>query len=259
MKKLILVVILILVLALFLSADVYMKYMERTKAFELMGKKQPENVEIKEQWLAKNKFAQFSKKLSFIVDYDKEKLYFIVHKPKIYYELPTDIDRAKFLNLILGLYPKGAEVIKTIKITDAKVNLSGETKKIANWNCHSTEFEMVFMIPALNIIPKFKLRMWMTEDVPFNYKNYTEGLSEFYGRFILGVLNVDENSKKELEKLDTVDGFQVAAEVTISIFGSEINVESQCLELTEKPAPPGTYSVPKGYKKKTINFLKKSD
>lgn len=97
MKKLILIVILILVLTLFLSADVYMKNMERTKAFELMGKKQPENVEIKEQWLAKNKFAQFGKKLSVIVDYDKEKLYFIVHKPKIYHELPTDIDKAKFL------------------------------------------------------------------------------------------------------------------------------------------------------------------
>ena len=54
--------------------------------------------------------------------------------------------------------------------------------------------------------------------------------------------------------MDTVEGFQVAAEITVNIFGSEINVESQCLEVTEKPAPPGTYSVPKDYTKKTIKF-----
>ena len=259
MKKLILIVLLILILSLFLCADVYMKNMERTKAFEMMGKKQPERVEIKEQWLAKNKFAQFGKELSIIVDYDKEKLYFIVHKPKIYYEFPTDFNREKLLNLISGLSPKAAEVIKSITITDAKVNLRGETKKIANWNCRSTEFEMVFMIPALNMMPKFKLKMWTTKDFPSDYKEYTKVMDEFFVRYILGMVNIDENSKKELEKLDTIDGFQVASEVIISIFGSEINVESQSLEVTEKPAPPGIYSVPRDYTKKTIHFPKKSD
>ncbi|MDH5743131.1 MAG: hypothetical protein OEZ52_06280, partial [Candidatus Aminicenantes bacterium] len=78
MKKLMLIVILIILLSLFLGADVYMKNIERTKPFEIMGRKQGENVEIKEQWLAKNKFAQFGKELSIIIDYDKEKLYFIM-------------------------------------------------------------------------------------------------------------------------------------------------------------------------------------
>jgi hypothetical protein len=78
-------------------------------------------------------------------------------------------------------------------------------------------------------------------------------MDEFFLKYIVGMLNIDENSKKELNKLDTVDGFQVAAEVTVNIFGSEINVESQCLEVAEKPAPPGTYTVPSGYQKKSIN------
>jgi hypothetical protein len=251
MKKLALIVIVILLLALFLSADIYMKNVERTKAFELMGNKQQENVEIKEQWLTKNKFAQFTKELNIIVDYDKEKMYIIVHKPKIYYEIPTDITREQILELVP---PKAAEAIKSIQITDVKVNLSGETKRIANWNCSSSEFEMVLMIPALNMMPKFKMKMWTTKDLPSDYKEYATVMEEFFVKYILGMLNIDENSKKELEKLDTVDGFQVAAEATIHIFGSEINVESQCLEVTEKPAPPGTYSVPKGYTKKTLNF-----
>jgi hypothetical protein len=254
MRKIITAVILIPLLSLSLGADIYMKTMDRMKAFEMMGKKQNESVEIKEQWLSKNRFAQTGKEYSLIVDYDKQKLYLIVHGPKVYYEVPTDFNRETILNFILGVDPKAAEVIKSIEVTDAKVNLSGETKKIANWNCRSSEFEMVIMISALNMMPKLKMKMWTTEDLPSNYKEYTKAMDEFFVKYILGLANIDEKSKKELEKLDKVGGFQVASEVTVNIFGSEINIESQCLEVTEKPAPPGTYSVPKGYIRKGLNY-----
>lgn len=250
MKKLILFMVLVLIFilffSLFLSADVYVKVMERTEAYEMSGKKHPERVEIKEQWTAKDKFAVFSKELNIIVDYQKEKLYLIVHKPKKYFEFPTSIDMEKLQELIP---PKAAEIISSIKITDVKVNLSGPKKKIANWDCSGSEFEMVIMIPALNIMPKFKMKLWTTKDVPFDYKKYAGGMGEFYGKFVMELLNVDENSRKELEKMDKIEGFQIAAEVTLIMFGSEIKVESQVLEVVQKPAPPGIYSVPKGYTK----------
>jgi hypothetical protein len=254
MKKLILIVILALILilffSLFLSADVYVKVMERTEAYEMSGKRMPEKVEIKEQWLAKDKFAVFSKELNIIVDYQKEKLYFIVHKPKKYYEFPTSIDMTKLQELIPT---KAAEIISSIKINDVKVNLSGQKKKVANWDCQGIEFEMVIMTPALNIMPKFKMKLWATKDVPFDYKKYAGGMGEFYGRILFRVLNVDENSRKEIEKMDKIEGFQIAAEVTVNMFGSEINVESQVLEVTEKPAPAGIYSPPKDYTKGNLN------
>ena len=250
MKRLILALTLVLFVTPFLGADVYVKTVQRTEAHEIMGKKNPEKVEIVETWLAKNKYAQISKAISIIIDYEKEKLYFIIHPQKIYLEFPTNIDLAKLQEL---LPPKYAEMISTITVTDAKVNLTGQKKKVANWNCYAVEFEMVFMIPALNMMPKFKIKMWLTEDVPFDYKAYISQ-SEFFERFVFGILNVDENSKKELEKLGTVDGFQVGTEVTFSIFGSEIKVEAQCLEVAEKPAPAGIYSVPRGYTKKTIEL-----
>jgi hypothetical protein len=74
-------------------------------------------------------------------------------------------------------------------------------------------------------------------------------MGEFYGNFVMKLLNVDENSRKELEKMDKIEGFQIAAEVTVNMFGSEMNVESQALEVVEKPAPPGTYSPPRDYTK----------
>ncbi len=186
MKKLILFVILVLIFilffSLFLSADVYVRAMERTEAYQISGRRHPERVEIREQWMAKDKFAVFSKEINIIVDYQKEKMYFIVHKPKKYYEFPTTIDMEKLQELVP---PKAAEIISSIKINDVKVNLSGRKKKIANWDCEEIEFEMMIMIPALNIMPKFKMKLWATKDVPFDYKNMQEGWVNFTARLFL--------------------------------------------------------------------------
>jgi len=255
MKKLALIVILTLFISLFLGADVYTKSVERVKAFEVMGKKQKETMQMQEQWFGKNKFAQIGKDFKTIVDLDKEKMYFILHTDKIYFELPADFDGNKLLDFIKSIFPKVAEAIKSVKITDAKVNLKSETKKIANWNCTASEFEMVLIIPAINMMPKFKMKMWMTNDLPIDYEKHAE-MGEFFIKSMIGMLNIDENSQKEMEKLETVDGFQIAAEITVEIFGTRIDVESQSLEVTEKPAPAGTYSVPRGYTKKDINFIK---
>jgi len=255
MKKLALIVILILFISLFLGADVYTKSVERVKAFEVMGKKQKETMQMKERWFGKSKYAEIGKDFNTIIDLDKEKIYFALHDPKIYFEFPTDLEGDKLLEFITFLSPKVAEAIKSVKITDVKVNLRSETKKIANWNCTASEFEMVLIIPALNMMPKFKMKMWMTNDLPKDYEKYRE-MGELFIKNIIGMLNIDENPQKEIDKLEIVEGFQIAAEITVEIFGTRIEVESQSLEVTEKPAPAGTYSVPRGYTKKDIAYLK---
>ena len=254
MKKLALIVILILFVSLFLGADVYTKSVERVKAFEMMGKKQGETLQMKERWYGKNKYVEIGKDFNFIVDLEKENMFFILHDAKIYVEIPTDMDGDKFFEFIMALSPKVAEVVKSIKITDVKVNLNTETKKIANWDCTASEFEMVFMIPAINMMPKFKMKMWMTHDLPKDYEKFSE-MGEIFIRSIFGALNIDDASQKEMEKMEKVDGFQIATDVTIEIFGSRINVEAQTLEVTEKTAPPGTYSVPESYTKKDLKDI----
>jgi hypothetical protein len=254
MKKLALIVILILFVSLFLGADVYTKSVERVKAFEMMGKKQQETLQMKERWYGKDRYVEIGKDFNFIVDLEKEKISLVMHEPKIYLEIPTEMDGEKFFEFIMALSPKVAEVVKSIKITDVKVNLNSETKKIANWDCTASELEMVFMIPAINMMPKFKMKMWMTHDLPENYEKVTE-MGEVFIRSILGMLNIDEASQKEMDKMEKVDGFQIATDLTIEIFGSHINVESQTLEVTEKPAPAGTYSIPEGYTKKDLKDI----
>ena len=181
MKKIILVLILILITVTFLSADIYVKSMQQTRAFEIMGSKNPEKVSINEQWLGKNKFAQFSKDFNIIVDYEKEILFFIINKEKIYFELPLKFNRSDLLEM---LPKKIADIIKAIKITNVLVNTNIEKKKIANWDSYSSEFSMVFMIPEINIMTKIKMKVWVTKDLPFDYNKYKNGVDEFIGQFV---------------------------------------------------------------------------
>ena len=250
MKKLVLIIVLVLLVSIFLSADVYVKRLEKTSAFEIMGNTNPETVEVKEMWIGENKFAQLSKVVSFILDYEKEKLYLILHPQKSYFEFPTNLDREKLLAM---LPPKAVEIVSSIEITGAHVNTGGPKKKIANWNCDEAEMEMTIMVPAMGIMPKYKIKFWTTQDLSFDYEKYMKSMETFFVEHILGILKIDEASKKELEKMEDVEGFQVAADITIMIFGSEIHVEMQVLEMEERPAPAGVYSVPKGYTKKTID------
>jgi hypothetical protein len=196
MKKLALIVILILFVSLFLGADVYTKSVERVKAFEVMGKKQKETMQMREQWFGKNKFAQIGKDFSMIVDLDKENIYVILHNAKIYFEFPSDLEGDKLLEFITFLSPQVAEAIKSVKITDAKVILRSETKKIANWNCTASDFEMVLIIPALNMMPKFKMKMWMTNDLPKDYEKYRE-MGELYIKSIIGMLNINRHAEHQ--------------------------------------------------------------
>ena len=73
----------------------------------------------------------------------------------------------------------------------------------------------------------------MTEDIPFDYKKYTKGMEEFY-KIFLSVLDVDEDSQREFEKLDISKGFQVAGDIIVNMYGTEIEMKEQVLEVTEK-------------------------
>jgi len=251
MKKIILILILILIMVTFLSADIYVKSMQQTKAFEIMGKRSPERMEINEQWLGKSKFAQFSKDVNIIVDYDKKMMFLIINREKIYFELPLNFNRSELLEM---LPEKIADIVKAIKITDVRVNPDIEKKKIANWDCFSSEFSMVFMIPEINIIPKIKMKMWLTKELSFDYKKYKIGVDEFMGQIVTKILSVDKDSEKEFEKLDKIEGFPIGSEVIIEMFGSEIKAESQVLEVTEKKAPAGIYSPPQEFTKKSFDL-----
>jgi hypothetical protein len=90
-----------------------------------------------------------------------------------------------------------------------------------------------------------KIKMYTTTDVPFDYKNYMENI---YGTLVkTQMVGLDDASIKELGK---INGFVIAQKLTGDIMGAAIRQNSEVVEIAEKPAPAGIYSVSDGYTQK---------
>lgn len=123
MKKLFALTLLVLIAALSLSADVYVK--QKTHTDSMMG--QPARDDIMEQWIGDNAnaFATVSPDQSFIVDLKKNLLYMVNHKSKTYVETTLPLDLSKLLP------PEYAAMVGMIKMT-ATVSPTTRQRKSAN-------------------------------------------------------------------------------------------------------------------------------
>jgi hypothetical protein len=232
MKKLIFVVTLVVISLAFLNADVYIKTNTHTDAFEMMGKKQPAKDQVSEQWLGDNKFAQISENQAMVMDLSKNVIYVIYPGTKTYVEAKLPLDISKLLP------EQMAAMMDMMKMT-LTVNPTTETKKIGDWNCKGYDVTMSMQMMTM------KMKSWVTKDVPFDWKAFYDKMYPYVMK-LSGGLGLDENALKEFKKFD---GFQVAMEMTMNLMGKDMKTTSQVVEISKKPAPAGTYSVPEGYTK----------
>ena len=249
MKKIVLFLMLIIFMIMFLKADIYVKRVKETAPYEIMGKKRSQGVEIEEVWLGKDRFTSITKEMTIIMNFSSGKLYFAVNKIKTFFEIPLDLTREKLRQM---LPQKIADIILSIEIRSVKTSVDRKIRKIGNWNCFKTELEMDFVIPALNIMPKFKLITWLSNDVPFDYKKYKKGMSDFFENFFSRLIKIDKETEKNFDRLEHVQGFEVGADAEINLFGSKIKSNMRMIDFKECKAPAGIYYPPKGFKKKSL-------
>jgi hypothetical protein len=211
-----------------LNADVYIKSVVHTDAFEMMGQKQPAKDEVSEQWLGDNKMVNISGDRCMIVNMGKKIMYIVNHKDKTYVEATLPLDMAKLL-------PKDqAQMLNMMKMT-VKVTPNGQTKKVGQWNCAGYDVDMSMMMMQMKMV------VWATTDVPFDWKIF----SDLYSN-ISKLQFMDDNSIKEFMK---IKGHQIASEMTMNMMGANMKINSQVTEISKKAAPADIYSVPAGYKK----------
>lgn len=236
MKKLILVLTLIVFTTVFLCADVYIKTKTHMDAFEMMGQKQPAKDEISEQWIGNNKFAQMMKQQTIILDLDKKMIYIVNHGAKTYIETSLPLDMSKLLP------EQMAQMMGNMKI-NVTVNPNGQTKKIGSWNCNGYDvvMDIQFMMPM-----KMKMLIWATTDVPFDWKAFADKMFPAIMKAQSVQMPFGDEVVKEFKK---IKGYQVASEMSMNMMGTEMKVNTEVQEITNKPAPAGTYAVPAGYTK----------
>ncbi|HUU05759.1 MAG TPA: DUF4412 domain-containing protein [Patescibacteria group bacterium] len=229
MKKVLFAVILVLVTAIMLPADVYIKTNVHTDAFAMMGQNQPAKDEVMEQWVGNNQLVNKTGDKVMIMDMNKKMMFIVNSKDKTYVETALPLDMSK-------LVPKeAASMISMMKVT-VKVTANGQTKKVNKWSCSGYDVEMSMMMMQM------KMKVWATTDVPFDWKLF----SKMYAN-VSKMQFMDDAAIAELMK---INGYQVASEMTMDTMGSKLNVTSQVVEITQKPAPAGIYTVPAGYSKK---------
>jgi len=134
MKKFFALTALVLMAALSLSADIYVK--QKTHTDGIMG--QPATDVIQEQWISENAFASVSADQSIIMDMKKNLMYMINHKAKTYVESTLPMDLTKLLP------PEFAAMAGMMMMT-ATVSPTTQTKKVGQWNCTGYDVTITVM------------------------------------------------------------------------------------------------------------------
>jgi len=230
MKKFILMLVLMAVVALFASADVYVKSKSHTDPMSMMGQTTPAKDDVTEQWFSDTALAHVGKDQSFIIDLKRNVMDIVNHGSKTYVEAALPIDFAKLLP------PQAAAMAGMMKMS-ATVTPGTEKKKIGAWNCSLYNVSMSVMGMAM------PMKVWASTDVPFDSAKF----AALFTTLMKGQMRMDDASVAEFLK---IKGFQIATEMNAEIMGGKIHSTSEVLEIALKPAPAGVYSAPKSYAKK---------
>jgi hypothetical protein len=227
MKKFFALTALVLMAALSLSADIYVK--QKTHVDGMMG--QPATDVIQEQWITENAFASVSADQSIIMDMKKNLMYMIYHKSKTYVESTLPMDLTKLL-------PAEYAAMAGMIMMTATVSPTTQTKKVGQWNC--TGYDVTITMMGMPM----KMRLWATTDVPFDYNDFN---AKIWGNLLKGQMMLDDASVKEMMK---IKGFQIASEMSGEIMGMKFNTTTEVLEISKKNPPANVYTPPAGYTKK---------
>ena len=230
MKKLCVFFSLVLVLAAFAGADIYIKAKTHTDAFAMMGQNQPAKDETTEQWLGDDKFALITPELSIVADMKKNILYWINHGNKSYIESPLPFDFAKIVD------PQMAQMMSQMKMT-VTVTPNGQTKTVGQWNCAGYDVAMNMMMMPM------KMSVWASTDVPFDVDKFMK----LYTNVMKAQLRLDDAAVQEMMK---VKGYWIATEMNTEIMGAKMHNTTEVIEISKKSPDASVYSVPAGYTKK---------
>lgn len=212
------------------ALDIYIKTKHKTSEREFAGQKFPAQEEVFEQWIKDDAIASIMPKSKVIVDTKKNRFLVVDPDKKTYAETSLPLE-------IKNILPKEIAAMADMIQSTVSVTPTGKTKKIGKWNCKEYDVSIDMMMMQM------KQTTWATTDVPFDWKKVAEmdsHLTKFQSQFL------GEASIKELLK---IEGVPVFSESVVSVMGSEFKTLTEVVEISEKKAPEGMFSVPGDYQK----------
>jgi hypothetical protein len=236
MKRLFVAFALILAVSTFAAAEVYVKSNSHTDPISVAGQNQPAKDTVTEQWIGEGKMASVSSNNTVILDLNKKVMHIVNHKTKTYIETTLPLDLAKLMPSEM------AGMLQNMKAT-VSVTPTGNKKDFGKRSCDEYNVTLNMSMMSLNI------KVYASTDVPFDYQTYWKLQSNLLKSQMMGI---DDASIQELGK---IKGFWIAEEITMDMMGSKVRQTMEVIEIANKPAPAGIYSVPPGYTKQNALSL----
>jgi len=226
------------------GADGYLKIVNDSEAYEMMGQKVPARVDTTIIWYSDGKIrTDQGDTATILINTEKNMLYFIDHSEKAYMEIPLDIlgDLDKMIESQAASEEEAESMKKMMEGMKAMMKLSitvtpsDEKEKIKDYNC--TRYTMTTTVGANSQTAD----IWATEDIKVDY-----GLLRTSQHAYLMQLPGADEAMKEMEK---IKGLTVKSTSTSTVGDAEIKTNSELLEYKETEAPKGTFEIPEGYEK----------
>jgi hypothetical protein len=188
---------------------------------------------MEEGWHAPNKLALIEGGRTFILDKEKNRFLFLNRNRKTYLEVPLPVNRATAFSPELVRFFEERKTSGRVESLGESQQILGRTCngfRLINWSAYGGEQTD----RAENIV-------WTTNDVPFKVALFDEALANMR----LLVSNKDEALLQEMQQ--SMKGYQMGIDQETGRFPWKKRYEMRVVEIAEKIAPPGIFSVPPDY------------
>jgi len=188
---------------------------------------------MEEGWHAPNKIALIEEGRTFILNKETNRFIFLNRNRKTYLEVPLPMSREKALSADLArLFEERKRTGRVEPLSDTQ-EIQGRMCKghrLIDWSAYGDEQTE----RAENIV-------WTTNEVPFNVALFDEIL----GNMRLLVSNKDEALLQQMQQ--RMPGYQMGIDYETRRFPWRTRYVMRVVEMAEKTAPPGVFSVPPDY------------
>ncbi len=224
-----LVLALVLVMAGFLPAGVYLEQQMHSDAVTIMGQTQPARDTVQKIYLEKDRMSSENDNMTMMVRLDSKKIYFVNHKNKSY--MVSDQP--------LKFPPEMEKMFQTFQF-QTDVRKTGETRQIGAYNCEGVEMNLTGFM-------NMKIKMWLTGDIQLPYQEYYSMAAE--------MVSYSPGMKQMMEKMKSLGNkFSVEQEMTGEVMGAKTRTVTKLVKYESKPLPAELFTPPAGYKEKPLNF-----
>jgi hypothetical protein len=188
---------------------------------------------MEEGWHAPNHVALIEGGRTFILDKERNRFIFLNRNRKTFLELPLPVNRSTAYTPELARFFEERKRTGMVEPLGQTQQILGRTCKgfrLTDWSVYSNEQTE----RAENIV-------WTTNDVPFSLALFDEILANMR----LLVSNKDEALLQEMQQ--RMKGYQMGIEQETGRFPWKKRYEMRVVEMAEKTAPAGIFSVPADY------------